>query len=540
MRLSPFFAALLFLTASRAGAVRVERLAIQTSQGTLGGVPVSGYEAVVAEEAVVWFDASVSTSQRAVLVQSVGASIIQDQPNGGWTHIALAPAMSLAAALPILRGISGVTRAEPNRVYSVAMTPNDPQFSSQYQFGKISAEAGWEFETGDSSRTTVAVIDTGVEGTHPDLTAKLAGLVHKNCLDACVDEGGGGAAVAACEHGTEVAGFAAASTNNGTQVSGVSWGSKVLSMRVFASADCTASCGDIVLNSCTTSDTRIANALNYLVTQQNTPAYGRIVANISLGCLPGTVGCNLCTATVQPAIDAALTAGIVVVAAAGNHGPSDGTVNRPAACSGVIPVTASDSNDLLASFSSRGPEVAASGLAAPGSGLTSTTIGGGFKGGLNGTSFSSPIVAGAAALILSKKPTATVSLANNEVTNILRGTANNIGLSANSQGAGRLDLYRALRFATRGTLAGFDGELKPTAFPNPLRTGSVTIAIPPNLQGSSLSIKIYTHEGQFVKTLTGQSWDGKNTEGAKVASGSYVFVVTSSKGTGSGRVSVLR
>jgi subtilisin family serine protease len=528
------------LTALHASAMKIEKIPLQAGPGVAAGGASQGFEAVVAEEAVVWFEATVSTALRAALVQSVGGSIIQDKSSQGWTHISLAPSMSVANALPILRGLVGVSRAEPNRAYSVSATPNDPSFASQYHFGKISAEAGWEFETGDSSRTTIAVIDTGVEGTHPDLTGKMGGgIVHKKCLDACADEVGG-AATAACYHGTAVAGFAAATTNNGSMVSGVSWGSRLLSMRVFAATDCTADCGDIILGSCSTSDTRISNALNYLVTQQNTATYGRIVANLSLGCLPGSAGCQLCTAVVQPAITAALDAGIVIVAAAGNHGPGDNTVNRPGACAGVIPVTATDANDTVASFSSRGSEVAASGLAAPGSGLTGTTIGGTARGGLSGTSFASPIVAGAAALILSRKPTATVTAANNEVKTILRGTTDNVGASSNSQGSGRLNLYRAMRYTVRGTLAGFDGEVKPTAFPNPSRTGSVTFAIPPGIQGSGTSVKIYSLEGVLLRTVTGLSWDGKNTEGGAVASGTYIFVVTTSAGTGRGRLSVLR
>lgn len=543
MRPKLLAAALFTFFAVPALGLKTEKISVSAQPGPAGSVPgAPSYEVVVAQEAVVWFAHSVSTESRAALVQSVGGTVISDQSSLGWTHIALAPSMSVANALPVLRGISGILRAEPNRVYSVSLAPNDPLFSSQYHFDRISASDGWEFETGASSLTTVAVIDTGIEGTHPDLLSKLAGPTDKVCLDACVDEAGG-MAIAACQHGTQVAGFAAAATDNGSQVAGVSWESKLLSMRVFAAADCTASCGDVTADSCSTSDTRIANALNYLVTQQNNATHGHIVANLSLGCLPGPATCLACTAAVQPAIDAALAAGIVVVAAAGNSGPADNTVNRPGACAGVIPVTATDSNDLLASFSSRGSAVASSGLAAPGVGLTGTTTGGTTQGGLSGTSFASPIVAGAAALILSKKPNATVNASTNEVQTILRGTAENIGLSSNLQGSGRLNLYRALRFTANGTLAGVQGAQKPTAFPNPFRPsqiGKVAFAIPPSLQGSSRKIMVYTLAGQFVRELAGMTWDGKNDAGNMVASGTYVFVVTTSAGIGRGRVSVLR
>mgnify|MGYP001580660536 FL=1 len=106
-----------------------------------------------------------------------------------------------------------------------------------------------------------------------------------------------------------------------------------------------------------------------------------------------------------------------------------------------------------------------------------------------------------------------------------------------------MDLFRALRFSVNGTLAGFDGQEKPIAVPNPFRTsntGRVSFKIPPSLQGALTKIKIYTLDGQPVRDLTGLTWDGKNTDGNAVASGTYVFVVTSSAGTGRGRVSVLR
>jgi thermitase len=534
-------AAALLLCAAPAAALKVEQYSFGSGARTASGQSTAAFDLVVSEEAVVWFDSSVSTAQRPVLLQSVGASIIQDQNELGWTHVRLSPSLRVADALPILRAVSGVVRAEPNRAYSVVRTPNDALYGAQYQYGKILAPAGWEFETGQSSRTTIAVIDSGVESTHPDLQSKMAGLTHKACVDACVDDAGG-AGSTACDHGSHVAGTAAAATDNGNQVSGVSWGSKILSMRVFTVGDCTTTCGDVTLNSCTTSDTRLANALNYLATIQNTAAYGRIVANLSVGCLPGVAGCAACTATIQPAIDAALNAGVVIVAAAGNSGPSDATVNRPAACSGVIPVTATDINDGIASFSSRGTEVATSGLAAPGVGILSTVLSGG-TGTKSGTSMASPLVAGAAALILSQKPSAIVSAASNEVKTILRATADNVGLVPNQQGAGRLNLFKALRYTARGSLAGFAGESRPTSFPNPFRPSQgaeVSFAIPPSLQGASPKIRIYTLDGVLVRELTGMTWDGKNKDGNAVASGTYAFVVTTTAGTGKGRMAVIR
>lgn len=535
---------LVVLSAAPAAAIRVERLPLPAgsrTRGTSSAAPA--FQAVAAEEAIVWFETVLSSSQRTGLIAGIGGRVIQDQPAYGWTHVGLAAGISVSDGLSILRGLPGVRRAEPNRVYTTVRMPSDPLFSSQYHFGRIDAPAAWEFEIGTSSRTTIAIIDTGIEGDHPDLSSKLGTLAHQQCLDACANEAGSGAALAACEHGTEVAGLAAAATDNGSQIAGLSWGSQLLSMRVFATADCTSSCGDALgFNSCTTSDARIVNALNFLISRHNTAAYGRIVANMSLGCLPGG-DCNACSFALDAPIASALNAGIVIVAAAGNDGPGEETLNVPGACAGVIPVGATDINDSAASFSSRGSSLALSGLSAPGDGLTSTTLGGTTKGGLRGTSFASPIVAGAAALILSARPTAVVSLANNEIKNILRATADHVGGTSNVFGAGRLNVFRALRYAVRGTLADFDGESKPIAFPNPFRVsggGLVSFAIPRALQGSDMRVRIYTVDGQFVREIRGLVWDGRNEESRPVASGAYVFQVASSGGIGRGRFAVIR
>ena len=115
-------------------------------------------------------------------------------------------------------------------------------------------------------------------------------------------------------------------------------------------------------------------------------ANGIQIANMSLGT----------TSNVQSfhdAITAAYNAGITLVAAAGNNG---GTVNFPAAYSEVIAVSATDINNNLASFSSRGPEVD---LAAPGVSILSTYKGNAYAT-LSGTSMASPHVAGSAALVI--------------------------------------------------------------------------------------------------------------------------------------------
>jgi subtilisin family serine protease len=456
---------------------------------------------------------------------------------GGWHVVSLAPGQSVASALPMLRALPGVAAADPSRVYSFNRVPNDPSVNSQYALSQVSAFAGWEYEVGTSSRVTIAVIDTGVDGTHPELTGKLTNTLSKAFNPNTGAMSANNPPTPACNHATRVAGVAAASTDNGTQIAGMSWGAQLLSLKVFTDASCpSVGCTDA---GCLTNDTGIIAAINHATSLQNTPAVGRVVINMSLG------GAGACAAAVQNAIAVSTTAGVIVVVSAGNDG---GAVNNPGNCAGSIPVGATDSNNNVASFSSRGSELASNGLVAPGVGVLTTDQGGG-SASATGTSFSAPMVSGLSALMLAARPTMTWT----QVKTALRGGADSIGVAGlgvagtgvlgDSTGAGRMDAYRSMRLAVKGTLAGFDGEEKPIAFPNPFKpseNGSVAFAIPPSLQGARVGIKIYTLDGTFVREVSGLSWNGKNTEGSAVASGTYIFVVTTSAGTGRGRLSVLR
>ena len=502
---------------------------------------------VTSGQALIRLSPGMTTAQLDAGLASLAATRGVDL-GGGWHLIHLAPGQSVASALPMLRALPGVAAADPSRVYSANRTPNDPSVNSQYALAQVSAFAGWEFETGASSRVTVAVIDTGIDGTHPDLAFKLV-----NTSSRAFNPNSGASSpilTPACNHATRVAGVAAASTDNGTQVAGMSWGAQLLSLKVFVTASCDTNCcspaGDCSPsgNTCLTNDPGIVAAINHAVTLQNTAAVGKVVINMSLG---GTGSCDP-LGVMQAAISSAVAAGVPVIVAAGNDG---GAVNNPGNCAGVIPVGATDSNNNIASFSSRGAELASSGLVAPGVSVLTTDMGGGTAN-VTGTSFSAPMVSGLAALILSAKPNYATP-GTPELKAVIRGGADSIGVSGlgvagagtlgNTAGAGRMDAYRSMRLAIKGTLADFDGEQKPIAFPNPFKpsqTGTVAFGIPPTLQGASTSIKIYTLDGALVRTVTGLSWDGKNTEGGAVASGTYVFRVTTSAGSGRGRLSVLR
>lgn len=514
----------------------------------LKGVAANGRDMeVVAEAAMVRFSSGTPLEDKRAALSGRGFTLVKDYVHIGWSFVTMPSNMPVLAGLALLRAVPGVSVVEPDIAYRPVLQPNDPSVSQQYALSQINAFSAWEYGTGADNPTTVAVIDAGVDSTHLEFAGRMGGLAHEFCDPA------GGACVAepvpalACNHGTHVAGVAAALGNNSQGIAGLNWGAKILSERVFRTTDCTVSCGDTGFNNgCVTDAPGIIDAINHVVGLQNTAPYGKIVINISIG------GAAACSVPVQLAMNAAVAAGIPVVVASGNDG---GAVNTPANCAtavggtGIIPVGATDSNNTVTAFSSRGPELAANGLVAPGFQVLTTEAGGGYVN-ATGTSFSAPHVAGVAALMLAKKP----GLAVAQIQADLRGGADNIGVSnlgisagmqpqGNVAGAGRLDAFRSMRLAVNGTLADFQGDQKAIAFPNPFRVtqnGTISITVPISLQGANTAIKIYTVGGELVRELSGQTWDGKNDAGALVASGTYIFIVSTANGSTRGRLALIR
>lgn len=222
---------------------------------------------------------------------------------------------------------------------------------------RVDADLVWP--TGNNADPIkVAIIDTGISLSHPDLAANIKGGVNtinpnKNAND---DNG----------HGSHVAGTAAA-LNNTVGVVGVGPLIDLYAVKVL-NRNGSGFLSDVI------------EGIQWAVTN------GMKVTNMSLG-----TSSNI--QSFHDAVIAANNAGLVQVAAAGNSG---GAVSFPAAYAEVIAVSATDSNNALASFSSRGPEVD---LAAPGVSIYSTYKGTSYAT-LSGTSMASPHVAGSAALVL--------------------------------------------------------------------------------------------------------------------------------------------
>ncbi len=269
-------------------------------------------------------------------------------------------------------------RAAPNFLRRAQVTPSDPYYSQQWHLPRVAAPELWDVQRG-SSQTIIAVLDTGVDTSHPDLTAKLLpglnALGTNNCGNTgATDDHPSG-------HGTHVAGIAAAATDNGAGVAGIAWNPRILPIKVLPCDGV----GD---------DSQIIRGIDLAI------ANGAHVINLSLGG-PGS------SVLLEAALERAVHAGILVVAAAGNQGTT--TPYYPAASPFALAVGSTDTSDRLAVFSNRGPHIA---VTAPGvsilstyrTSLTNWDVAPGYQY-KSGTSMSTPIVAGAAALITSQYPT---------------------------------------------------------------------------------------------------------------------------------------
>ena len=371
----------------------------------------------------------------------------------------------------------------------------------------------------------MAVIDTGIDGSHPELAGKLSGTSRAFTPAPAPVVTDDQPPTAACNHATRVAGVAAAASDNSAGVAGISWGARLISMKVFLDSDCTPDCYDEPGQSCSTDEGAIAAAVSELIPQHNSPELGKVVINISLGSVGG------CSPGLQTAVNAAAGAGLMIFAAAGNDGAP--VIDSPANCNNVYAVAATDMQDQLASFSNYGTEMLSRGLAAPGVELYTTDLNNAYAS-ASGTSFSSPLAAGLAALVWSAKPSNTAA----QVFDALKTSADDLGPAGpdSGYGWGRVNAYKAVCKVVpcRAYAA---GEKKASAYPAHRLVAFKTAA---GFDNAGLEIKIYTAEGELVKKLTGLTWDGRNEYGAEVASGVYIFRVNTDSDAATGKFALLR
>jgi thermitase len=272
-----------------------------------------------------------------------------------------------------------------------------------------------------------------VDPTHPDLASRLVpGWSFLTGTTDTHDVYG---------HGTATAGTVGAATNNGTGVAGLTWLNPIMPLVVLNSSDF-ASYSDI------------ANAITYAADHKVR------VINVS-------IGGDISSSTLQSAVNYAWNKGSMVFASAMNAGTS--TPYYPAACDNAIAVSATDAGDTWAGFSNYGSWVD---FSAPGVNILTTSYYGGY-GYWSGTSFSSPLTAGVAALILSVNP----ALSNSAVIGLLKQSSVDLGLPGfdSNYGWGRIDAYAAVTAARNGLRS--DATAPSVTVGNPVNAATVSGAI---------------------------------------------------------------
>jgi subtilisin family serine protease len=325
----------------------------------------------------------------------------------GWGRIQaelrkLDPELSVEEAISRYRNHPKVEYIEPNYIVEANETPNDPLFGQLWgmentgQTGgtagaDISATTAWDVFTG-SGTALIGVIDTGVDYTHPDLAANIytnPGEVPGNGIDddlnGYVDDVRGwdfynddNDPMDDHGHGSHVSGTIGGVGNNGIGVAGVCWTVKIMPLK-FLSASGSGSTADAV------------DAVEY-------------ATMMGVNLTSNSWGGGGFSQALFDAINAANTAGILFVAAAGNSGANtDVSAHYPSsyALPNIISVAATDDNDQLASFSNYGATTVD--LAAPGVDILSTFPGNTY-GSISGTSMATPHVSGALGLVFGRFP----------------------------------------------------------------------------------------------------------------------------------------
>ena len=366
----------------------------------------------------------------------------------GLEHHRLPPNVSVDAALAMYRQNPEVLYAEPNYIVRATITPNDTSFGELwglYNFGQlggtpgadIDAPSAWNITTG-SSGVVVAVIDTGIDYNHPDLSANMF-RNSSECIPNGIDDDGNGQ-IDDCfgidtanndsdplddnRHGSHVAGTIGSVGNNGAGVVGVNWSVNLMACK-FLSAAGSGSTADAI------------ECLEYVRTMKDR-GVNIIATNNSWG------GGGFSQALFD-AIQRHQEAGILFVAAAGNGDFQGIGLNNDQiplypcnfGLSNIICVAATTRSDDRATFSNFGRRTVH--IGAPGTEILSTTLNGTYAT-LSGTSMATPHVTGTAALLKAADP----SRDWRAIRNLILAGGDNVASMANTITQKRLNAFGAL------------------------------------------------------------------------------------------------
>lgn len=313
-------------------------------------------------------------------------------------HVVEVLTVELADTIARYEADPQVQHVEENRVRRSEMLSNDALAVDQWALPQI----GWDLVFGTVAPTgtaKVAILDTGIDASHPDLAGRVvAGTSILDGSDGRTDSSG---------HGTQVAGIVAANTDNAAGVAGVAFAGVQLMPVTVLDANGEGRDSDVIAGVIWAAD----HGADVILMAFSNPGF---------------------SPNLQEAIDYAWSRGAVLVAAIGNDGA--GTPTFPAGDRGVVGVSGTDPGDALLGFSNYGQ---AAFLAAPGDGITTTTLGGYVS--ISGTSSSAAIVAGVAAFLKAVDP----ALTNGMIVGRMARTADPAGTQEET-GNGRVNMARAL------------------------------------------------------------------------------------------------
>lgn len=313
------------------------------------------------------------------------------------------PAMAVegsADALMALERSGRVIRVTEERIFRPFVTESVPLVEADQAWANGFDGAGW----------AVAILDTGVDSSHPFLTSKVVSEAcfsgNSNCPNGGTEQTGFGAgvpctyAVNGCSHGTHIAGIAA---GQGLGLYGVAKGASLIAIQVF-SRFTGPNCVGMGEDPCALRlEGDVIAGLDHVITLGATTQIASANMSLGGGNFTDQQSCDTNNDIMKIVIDASRSVGIAPVIASGNNGFTDG-ISAPACISSAVSVGSATKNDEISSFSNSAAFLS---LVAPGQSIYSSVPNGGFDT-FSGTSMAAPHVAGAVAILKQKSSTATV------------------------------------------------------------------------------------------------------------------------------------